>query len=350
MAIVIKEADLDKDMDTMVSILNDNRKTATDVKRLQWLYRDNPHGKATSWFVIDDKTGDIAGFTSALPREMLVFGQRMLCWNCCDFSIQKKYRTLGVAVKLRKVVKDEVDKNAMPFLYAHPNDRMKVVHLKVGHYELGQMVRYVKLLRIDNHLQQRIKYDFLSKPLSLIGNTLILLSNKVYRTPYSHELIFNKSEFRFDGYFDELFQKAVDNKTIYGVRSSEYLNWRYIDCPLYSTEVAVLKKKTELLGYIVFFIEGKTAVLKDIFCVPDSSVEESLLLNWIQSMNKRDIHSLSVILLNSSKWIRILKKYGFIYRADGTSTVIVYPNPQNQFAGELLNKDNWFMTVGDRDV
>lgn len=351
MTIIIKEANLEKDKDIMISTLNENRKTDTDVKRYEWLYNANPYGKAKAWLAVDDKTGDVAGFTSALPRLMYVFGEEMICWNCCDFSINKKYRTIGVAIKLRRAAKECVDNNIVPFFYAHPNDKMKLIHMKVGHKEIGKMVRFAKVLKVDRKVQKLVKNHIILNCLSSIGNVLLRLTDKKYKHNSHYEFkIYKNSDFRFDDQFDRLFKERADSKSIYGVRSSKYLNWRYIDNPLYSTETAKIKIKDRLAGYVIYLIEDGVAVLKDVFSIENEEVQRNLIGNWIKYLRDREIHSISAIFLNTSKWIKLFENFGFVKRSEETSSVIVYPNSTNKYATQLLNAENWYMTVGDRDV
>jgi len=74
-----------------------------------------------------------------------VRGNDVLCWNCGDFSVDQKYRSLGIALKLRRAAKNAVDKGTVDALYAHPNERMAVIYQRVGHTCIGQMNRFAKV-------------------------------------------------------------------------------------------------------------------------------------------------------------------------------------------------------------
>ena len=165
MGIVIREADLIKERETILGALNENRKREVGFNRYNWLYLDNPFGQAKAWLAVCDQTGDIAGVTAVFPRLMDVAGQAVMCWNCGDFSINKKFRTLGAAVKLRSEATKNVNKGVIPFLYAHPNDRMKAVHLRVGHTCLGEMVRYARVLQIDSYVGKTLRGTWITKGL-----------------------------------------------------------------------------------------------------------------------------------------------------------------------------------------
>ncbi len=215
MSIIIKEADLEKDKDIMIATLNKNRKSQTDVKGYEWRYKENPGGKARAWLAVNDNTGDIAGFTSVIPRKMYVFGEEMICLNCSNFSINKRYRTLGVAIKLRRAAKECVDNSIVPFLYAHPNGRMRVIHLRVGHSEIGIMVRFAKLLKVVQKVQKLIKNNIFSNYFSTMGNIILNFKFKKYKDNSFYEFkVYKDTGFRFDNQFDRLFEEGVDTKGI----------------------------------------------------------------------------------------------------------------------------------------
>ena len=66
MAFVVREVDLDRELPLFARIFNENFAIKGSDARFRWLYTDNPDGRATAWFVIDDRTGEVAGGTS--PR------------------------------------------------------------------------------------------------------------------------------------------------------------------------------------------------------------------------------------------------------------------------------------------
>ncbi|NIU02668.1 MAG: GNAT family N-acetyltransferase [Nitrosopumilaceae archaeon] len=131
MGYIVKDVDIHKEKHLLLNILKANRERPEFPyeQRFDWLYYDNPFGEARAWIIWDEAHDYPAGFTAVFPRKVLVNHKEYICWNCGDFSIEKKYRSLGIAVKLRKAAKECVDRGMVPFLYAHPNNRMVHVHL-----------------------------------------------------------------------------------------------------------------------------------------------------------------------------------------------------------------------------
>lgn len=348
MSILIKQADLDKDKAVLISLLNENRRADTDERRYEWLYRQNPSGEAIGWIAVDEKDDKPVGFTVATPRLVRVKGKNIVCWNCGDFSIDKKYRSLGVAVKLRKMARDGVDTEVVPFLYAHPNDRMLVVHQRVGHPVMGQMVRYAKVIRLNRKIKELLKHNLLANIISGLVNPLFGLIGKEQWYKKGYEIEFGDN-IEYGNEFDVFFDEVSQQYPVCVVRNAAYLNWRYSASPLYKMTTMMLRKNGILCGYLIYYYQEPDIVqVKDVF-YRDNDVAKHLLGILISKLRKQGVCTISIGLLSSNPFIEILRFFDFSQRAD-TSSVIVYPNPSFEYAIVVKDAKNWFMMVGDRDV
>lgn len=349
MAVKVVEIEPEQNIDHFVELLNRNRDHRVYRERFEWLYLNNPHGKAKVWWVIDEKTDKPVAFTCALPRLVKVEGKDILCWNCGDFSVDKKFRTLGVALKLRRAAKDAVDNNEVKALYAHPNDKMKVIHQRVGHTCIGKMKRYAKALKADKYVERYIKSKLPAKLISPVINTglslidfFIVQKDRKYKT----ELVSGK---RFDHEYDHLFEELSGYFKVIGERNSSYLNWRYEDNPLYSCSRIIIREDGFLKGYIIFTTIKNVVHIKDIFCKPDDKIVKTMLNALVKELRKTNKESVSVALKDNNPVINILQKAGFRLRSD-ESSIYAYAGGIKEIRDIWLNGDNWYMTVGDRDV
>jgi len=342
------EADVEKDISLFLNMLNRNRTVRVEQNRFEWLYLDNPQGKARAWIVVDEKTDTAVAFTSVLPRMVKVDGKEILCWNCCDFSVDKKFRTLGVAVKLRRMAKEGVDNGEIEALYAHPNDRMKLIHDRVGHPCIGKMNRYVKVLRGDRYLKKVARSRLLLSLANPIVNFFLKVKDLSVTIDkhYTSETLVDKP---YDSEYDRLFEQASEAYKIIGDRRSAYLNWRYIRNPLYRTERIIIRDNGKLAGYVIFYIEDGIAVLKDILCTADDKAMSTLMGSWIKLLRRRGVDSISIGIMDKNPLISKLKKIGFRQRTDGSS-VYAYAGEDTDIGSLWTNGSNWYMTVGDRDV
>ncbi len=353
MSIIIRAADLQRDRQAMMDCLLRNREryepNANFVRRFDWAYCENPHGLGKIWLAVETAGDRVIGFTSAFPRKVIVNGETLVGWNCADFSIDKEYRTLGVAIKLRRAAKDCVDRGEFAFLYAHPNDRMRVVHEKVGHHAIGKMVRYAALLRLDRITGFLLGNHFLSKALAGVANPFLrlLTSGGSGDGTYRFRLV---QEERFGPEYDRLFEKVKLQHSVIGSRDTAYLNWRFLGNPLHRARSFRMEVEGELKGYVLYFEGRGVAHVADLLVDGKSEEMRALMAGLIYHLRKTGFSTISLRLHNMNPVLAQAQQLGFRYRNDATSTVIAYAPPASPHAGVLLEGKNWFMTVGDRDI
>jgi hypothetical protein len=334
--------------DEAVRVLGVTRNAPLRMDRFDWLYRGNPDGEAILWSVRDAAEGALAGFTVALPRRIYVDGTVRRCWNCADFSMLARYRTLGLAIKLRRAARESVDSGEADFLYAHPNPRMQVIHEKVGHQPIGRMTRFAKLLRSGDYLKRRLKRPLLAGALSRVADPVLKLTSRERRHRIRHEVSV-VSGLRFDERFDALSLEAATVRRVIGARDAAYLNWRYADNPLYTTDAVLVENQGRLIGYALFTVDDDTVHLKDLFPVTDAGVVRDLLARLIRACRDRRMSSISTVMLEGHPAQRWLEEFGFARRAEG-SFMFGYAPEDSDLRDVLLNPASWFATAGDRDV
>jgi hypothetical protein len=334
--------------ETVVQILSATRSVTLDDRHFDWLYLRNPDGPAVLWTIRDTSTDTIAGFTVALPRRMLVDGQPRTCWNCADFSILPKYRSLGVAIKLRRAAKDGVDAGRVDFLYAHPNEKMAVVHKQVGHQPLGRMLRYACVLRSAPYLERKVHSHALATAIGTVVDPLLRIAARDARHDANSATRVEPSP-SFDERFDQLHASTAPIAPVYGLRDARYLTWRYGENPLYQTHAILAETEGRLDGYLLFAEQDGVGYVKDIFPPGDPGVVSDLLAALVREGRARHWQSASVTLLADCPLEGALDEFGFKSRPD-SSEMMWYAPLTSPSSERLAHPRNWFVTVGDRDV
>jgi len=354
MSYSVKEADVVKDKDIMIRILQNNRSAEKldYSKRYEWIYLNNPIGKAKAWIIWNDQKNEPVGFTGVFPREIFVDQEKYICWNCGDFSIEKRYRTLGVALKLRRAAKEAVDNGLVPFLYAHPNEKMEVIHLKVGHHKIARMMRFALPLRVNKTLKKFIPVKGLLPVLAAPLNFILRLKYSFRPFLGLNGRISDNVQISED--LEQLFFRMVEEFPVVGSRDRAYLQWKFAENPNFHYSRFDMFYKKTLVGTIFFLEKGNVVSIVDILIDDLRRFGEQLIRLFINSVfkNHAEIQTISFILQEYNPFITLLKKIGFKYRDDATSAVISYANPeiQPQLAFKVLEGKNWYMTVGDRDA
>ena len=105
---------------------------------------------------------------------------------------------------------------------------------------------------------------------------------------------------------------------IHGVRSAEYLNWRFVHNPVQRYFTYEFLEGDEPVGYVVYALDGSSAVLSDFVTIRHRSSCLRLLLEHCRERELTHVRFTGVGLQ--------LKKLGFISRGlEGACTVFKVP-------------------------
>ena len=337
MGIEIREVNLNRELPVVEDTFNANFRIKGSRDRFKWLYFSNPDGVATAWFAIDDRSGAIAGCTAVVPRRVRLKNSDTVvrAWTCSDFCINPAYRTMGVAIKLRRVARDAVEAGQSPFLYAHPNDRMLQVHLRVGHVPLGAMVRYAKPLRVRGGARwqrgaTRLALGFFGRERLVRRSSDIEVS---VQPPADVSAIYDRVAARIG--------TSV-------VRDHDYLAWRFGQHPLEPHSFLVVRAGGKPVAYAAYTTNDETAMIKDWLAV-DGRARDQLFAGFISECRAKDIASISLGALESHPDLPALRWFGFVPRAE-RSTAITFAPPAMHADNAVRSPQSWYMTVGDRDM
>jgi len=343
--IVCGEEDFDAALPEILALFNQTRSAESAEPRFRWLYGQNPHGPAQVWGLRNRSTGQLVGFTACLPRRILVDGQVRTCWNGVDFSIDRKYRTLGPAARLRRQARLAIDAGKAEFLYAHPNDRMATVHRMAGHEPIGRMFRMARPLRLAEYAGPVLRSRLLGKMAGLLldpGYDLIHRGGRRAQVALRHV-----PGIRFDQRFDELFSACSPARKVVGVRDSTYLNWRYAANPLYATD-AILAEDDTLRGYLLITPRRGLGYIYDLFPTNDPPLARALLAAAVRLGRALHLKALSMTLLEKSELLPVLAQMGFRLRPD-LSQMFVYAPEGCGGRDFIRSAESWVVSTGDRD-
>jgi len=335
MGITIRQADIDRDMDVIRTTFDANRPTPADPARFQWLYFDNPDGRATVWLAFDDQTGDVAGAAAVFPRRVRLDGAEVTAWNGADFSINRPYRTMGVAVKLRRVACDAVDRGASAFLYSHPNARMLPVQLRAGCGALGRMVRLARPLRV----RQR------GRVLDGLGSAAVRLMGTDWLVRVRQDVEWRRNLVT-PADVTELFARTADRLGTAVVRDATYLDWRFRRNPIDCNETLILRSHDRVTAYLVVAARHDVAWVRDWLAESPDALAQ-LFATLIRETRRRGLSSVTVTALETHVDLPHLRRLGFAERPD-FSTAIAYVPTSRPDRSAVLDPCRWYMTLGDR--
>ncbi|MEK7728607.1 MAG: hypothetical protein AAB354_09350 [candidate division KSB1 bacterium] len=353
MGIIIREADLRADRKLLLDTLLRNREHGDNElrqRRFEWSYYQNPFGQPRAWLAIDEASSRTIGMVAAFPRKMLVHGKPVLGWNGGDTSIDTEFRTLGVAIKLRRAVQAPVDRGEMALLYSHPVDRMRAVLEKIGHHTIGTFARHGAILRTEPIAQKFLGRNAASALLAGVANIFPPLqwSTRFASRQWRLRL---QSEKKFGAEYDELCARLAPQHEVINVRDAEFLTWRFVQNPLVREfQVYRFEKENRLCGYALIGLENNAARVLDCLIEDGARGLRSLLIQLMRALRAQKIPTLALRGMYASATVQAARKLGFWFQDRKDAGVAVYAAKNSPLAATLHDERSWFMTQADRDV
>jgi hypothetical protein len=312
----VREGD-ESDFPGIAELFSRNRWGPGKLEWLQWKYLENPDGRAKI-FVAEHANGKIIGvdvhsfrrFTSA-KTGAFTLGQPV------DNFTAPEMRNKGVYSSILELV----ESSPYPRI-GFPNKlSIRFDPLHPGWKIIAPIEEWVFPVSLGKMIPERIwGYGFLNSLAGWLSRTYALLwlgrkSKRVSMKPIS----------RFDKAFD------IDGSFIHGVRSAEYLNWRFINNPTANYVAYEFFEGDESLGYCVYRIEGRLAAMYD-FIV--SRRWRSCFRALLEKLRQESVAAVWFPSVGLRLWI-----LGFIRLRS-----VNYVNGYNPLAGP------WYLTYCDRDI
>src|SRR5262245_31471653 len=113
----IRQVDLTADKKRIIDSLFRYLTPRSDERRFNWLYKNNPSGRAQVWAAVNRQDDTIIGLASAFPRRVYIGEREALCWVLGDFCINEGHRTLGPALQLQRACLAGIDAGEAAFCY-----------------------------------------------------------------------------------------------------------------------------------------------------------------------------------------------------------------------------------------
>lgn len=332
MATSIREADLLEDEKVLIGLARAHLTPNSDLTRFRWLYQDNPFGTARAWLAYDSSLSEPIGMAALFPRKMYVGGEIQDGALLGDFCVDRNHRTLGTALQLLRAQLEIANGGRFAICYDFPSSVMAKVYSRIGAFVSGNSVRLSRPLRIGWNFADAIP---LLASLFDWGAAAGRGS-----TANAAGLHFQLEAGPLTSEYDELATRVGSAWGDCTARTSEYLNWRYLQHPYSKFEIVSARKEKELLAYCVITTSGDRAIIADLFGMPNAIVMGKLVRHVIRRLKARGLDAISLPILASRRCIRLLGGMGFFKRE---------PSPVIGFGTRLRSAQQLFLMHGDRE-
>jgi GNAT superfamily N-acetyltransferase len=315
----------------------------------QWLYKENPHGKALTWLVIHHESGNIIGATSVFPRK--VWLRDKITLGCCggDTFVDPMFQRRGIATELHRVSRDGAAEAGIRFQYGLPNLPNIGAHLKAGSHFPGNFQEMRILLRTEPAINKLNLGRIFPTGLLRFGSRILWLyiKPKLSESIDWDENINNVSE--FDNRFDKLMETVTPTFNICSVRDSQYLTWRYFKNPQRVHTILSYEEEGILHGFAVLEFYNDRSYLFDFFVKREDELVENFVSALIRFVISKGSHMLTWCINPTGPYIKNFLHCAFrIKKGTRFPLEVLVPNDDEDL--EYLTKlGNWYLTSGDFD-
>lgn len=312
----------------------------TPQKRFEWMCDGNPEGPTVWFFAHAEKTGELVGMISLMPRRLLNSTRSIRAGIMGDFMVSGKCRVFGPALQLPKAVMQCLSGLGFEIIYSIPNKESLKIAERVGFKYLGNLSHLRKPLHSEQYLQKHL-YPIMVKPIGRFLNfTAKTLAKETWFSANGHA----EETSCLDESFDELWERIKQsNRGVIGDRCRQYLTWRYLQNPYDRFRLITLRGNPagELLGYIVFRLNARRLRIYDVIAVSDKArlrlIKEATMVGAAEGAMVVDVG-----ILEGSSLANGLKGCFFFDSRDVAP--VLYYGPSD------LAQSGWSLTNGDRNI
>ena len=308
--------------------------------RFDWMNHGNPAGQTAWFFAFEEKTGDLAGCISIMPRDYYLNGKVISAGILGDFVVTNKYRVFGPGLQLPKAAIKSSSELGFRFIYTIPNTESKKIMERAGFTDIGFVYYLIKPISARYFLEKKIHPLLAKISAPLIDLGLRILSRETYA--WSGGGFQEVST--IDQSFDHLWERiSISHPGILGDHSSAYLNWRYLKNPLYQFHILTYigKLKRDLLGYVIYTIGNGALEIHDIIAI-DKKCLVRLLKKIVGFARQQKYHSIYLGIFENNLWLKKLKTYWFF---DSKYEMKLF------FSDDIAQfPKNWTFFSGDRNI
>ena len=327
MKLRVRPVDLQHERSKLLELLDRNLGTLDHAARFDWLYNDNPAGRAWSWFVCVDSDDRPVGVASLFPRFFWIDGRVERCGEVGDFAVDADHRSLGPALRLQRATFEPVDEGLLTFCYdCPPDERGMAPFHRLGLKPVCRATRYRCLLRTDELVRRRIAGGWgVQAPLSSVFNALLWARRRIRSR--AKEFIVDRHEGPFGEEFDALESSLGGQGNVVRLRRmAEDLNWLYRRNPVTSYETITVRRDGELMGFVVFSVSRNRVRVVDLVASSDRA-RLGLLREVVDTAGSRRKEFVDMWRLSTSRESGFVHKAGFV-RREPAKRFVVYP-PQD---------------------
>lgn len=324
MSFVVRRA-TDADRPLILATLAEYLPDTDPQQRYDWLYLDNPHGRALTWLVLEEATGTVAGMTSFFLRRMVANGTPLRGALGGDGYVRPAFRRRGLGQRMHQASRDDMTAAQIAVMFGTPMPANLTPLQKVGTTNIDDTIRYVRPLTAPR-----------LGPLSRVVSPLLRLGVGDARLEPMREL---------DPRTDEVWQRTLPELGIATVRDAAFYTWRFVRSPSQRQVAHVILAGREPIAVCALeeITDGHVRVVDLVAPAAEWGRAISAIVRAVPRAT-----ALELKLVRADGDARALWRYGFLARGEKPLNIMLPPgSPSDR---RLLDPARWFFTWADSDM
>jgi len=339
MPLTVRSADLSRDRSSLLGALESYLGVPNCPDRFDWLYIQGAFGQARALLLTDEAQNNVVGVAALFPRSFKASGKTLHGCVLGDFCLSPSWRSLGPGLQLQRACLGELSNGSLEVAYDFPSAGMQAIYGRLGFIPQAEMVRLARPLRVDQKIQEHVRFAPLGTALAGIGNKLLHAKDALSRKKAEDSASVYEGEIGEE--FTELANRMGARPQLSVYRTAAYLKWRFREHPYRKYGFITLRRAEMLTAYLVYSADENQLCIADIYGEYHPASMAALINAAVEVGRALKSETLSVSLLKGHPWVELLKGIGF-YEREARPVLICKAHP-------ATSREQWFLTDGDRE-
>lgn len=332
-------------------------------ERWRWEFKSNPFGSIQ---VFSDSNGEIVGHMGLIFAPMKIGDQTVMGSQAVDLAVSEEFRGKGMFIAVGKELMRNAAVKGVPISYGVPNEPAFRGHLKYGWFYAARIPVLVKAATIKGLMTLQLLnfLRFVRRPrFNVWKNSALIVRNATCGRTERHESTSSGVQWivrtvqSFDKRIDELWNDVESDYQLILIRSTQYLNWRYVDKPYPTYSKMILEKNGRIEGFIVLatetdqFMKLRKGYIVDVLAKSGGAMRY-LFRSALDYFEEKKVDLVTCWMMRKNPYHNFLSEHGFAEDDSKLERLICRINTNDDAFKVRYHKaeKSWFFTMGDSDI
>ncbi len=321
---------------------------------LSWVAFNNPFSEQdeATYYIARDKDR-VVGFHGRMPATFIFEGVELKGYYVHDLYVDPEVRKQGMGFWLTMSLAKAIEKESDSFFVLLGMTQLNLkMQRRRNYYEFDTM-GLIRLLDPTKYVNRYIKWKPLGSLVGRLATAGITIRDHISGAFDESKVKVTRLQ-RFDNRFDDYLARHGDQLKMTTKKSSDYLNWKYVDGPSTGGVILAVEQQNTILGYAVVaqapLVENTPVGTILELMVPHT--EQKILAALIKQVVAY-FRSIKVVqikcIISDERYLEPLKKMNFLVRP-GKKILVGKLESTGAHQEQLKHAHNWHMSLGESDA